>query len=174
MSKTIRMGLLFLGLGACLACLMPGAPVAQDAGPAAADSAGPAINVPYQDLKWTKVTPALGDKSAEMAMLRVDPVTKAAQFMVRAPKNFHLPKHWHTANVTHTVIQGTWIMSCDGKITTLKQGGWNFEPSKAVHESWSTPGQGALILVTSDGPFDTNWVGGTPLLSDYAPGRKEP
>jgi quercetin dioxygenase-like cupin family protein len=170
MSKSLKIGVLLAVLCACLA---PDAPVAQGAGAAGADSTNQALVVPYQDLQWTKITPALGDKSAEMAMLRVDPATHAAQFMVRVPKNFHLPKHWHTANVTHTVIQGTWIMDCDGKVATLKPGGWNFEPSKAVHESWSTPKEGALLLVTSDGPWDTNWVGGTPLLSDYAPGKKE-
>ena len=35
------------------------------------------MNVRYEDLKWEKIVPELGDKSSEITILRVDPETKA-------------------------------------------------------------------------------------------------
>jgi len=57
-----------------------------------------AMNMRFEDIKWQKIVPELGDKSAEIAILRVDPVTNATQLMIRVPKTTHVPRHWHTAH----------------------------------------------------------------------------
>ena len=76
-------------------------------------------------------------------------------------KNYHAPKHWHTANETHTVIGGTFIMQHDGgKPEELGPGSYNRMPSKMIHEAWSKPDEGNLVFITVDGPWDLNLVEG--------------
>lgn len=66
---------------------------------------------PFGDIKWEMIVPELGDQSPEIAFLHVDPQTKATHLMIRVPKNFHVPRHWHSANETHTVSAepSSWI-----------------------------------------------------------------
>ncbi len=91
-----------------------------------------------KDLKWDKLMPDLGAGSPEITILHVDPKSGGTQLMIRSPANYHAPRHWHTANETHTVIYGT----C-----------WNYMPSKMVHEAWVGP-EGNLLFITVDGPWD--------------------
>src|SRR4051794_12654852 len=69
----------------------------------------------YQDLKWERILPDLGDASPEICILHVDPKTKATRLLIRTPKAIHVRKHWHSANETHTMIVGTAVFACDGK-----------------------------------------------------------
>jgi quercetin dioxygenase-like cupin family protein len=108
-----------------------------------------------------KLIPELGAASAEIAILNVDPKSGATQLMIRSPKNYHAPKHWHTANETHTVISGTFIMQHDGGAREeLGPGSYNRMPSKMIHEAWSKPDEGNLVFITVDGPWDLNLVDG--------------
>ena len=91
--------------------------------------------------------------------------------MIRVRENFPAPKHWHTANETHTVISGTFIVECEGQRATLGAGSFNFMPSRMPHEAWTTPEEGALLFITVDKAWDINWVGGTPAPTDFSPGR---
>ena len=54
----------------------------------------------FNDLKWEKTNPELGDNSQEIAILHVNPTTKATELFIRAPKNYHVGRHWHTSNET--------------------------------------------------------------------------
>ena len=160
-------------LAGTVLCLTFGITVAQtNASQTAADSAEHAKNIRFQDLKWERMQPELGDKASEIAILRVDSKTKATHLMIRVPKNFHVPKHWHTANETHTVVKGTFIIECEGKRETLTQGSWNYVPSKVEHEAWTKPNEGALLYISVDSGFDINWVGAPPKPSDFLGGRK--
>ena len=94
------------------------------------------LYVKLKDIKWEKTDPELGDKSPEIAFLYTDPKTKATQLMIRIPPNTHVPKHWHTANETHTIVSGTFVMKCYGKKVELGAGSFNYMPSKMVHEAW--------------------------------------
>jgi quercetin dioxygenase-like cupin family protein len=121
------------------------------------------IYLKFEDMKWEKIVPELGDGSPEIVILRVDPGTQATKLMIRVPKNFHVPKHWHTANETHTVVSGTFIMQHEGgQRHELGPGSFNYVPSKAVHEAWTKPDEGALLFITVDGSWDVNWVEGPP------------
>jgi hypothetical protein len=51
------------------------------------------INVKFQDIKWQKMMPELGEGSSEIVLLHVDPQTQATQLMIRVPKNSHVPRH---------------------------------------------------------------------------------
>jgi len=127
-----------------------------------------AVYLQFKDMKWEKIIPELGERSPEIVILHVDPNTKATKLMIKTPNDFHVPKHWHTANETHTVVSGTFIMQHKpGERHELGPGSFNYVPSKAVHEGWTKPDEGALLFITVDGPWDVNWVEGPPK----APGK---
>ncbi|ANY77288.1 hypothetical protein BB934_02845 [Microvirga ossetica] len=121
-----------------------------------------AIYLNFQDMKWDKTVPELGAGSPEITILHVDQKTGATKLMIRVPQNFHVPKHWHTANETHTVVSGTFIMAHDGNREELGPGSFNYVPSKLVHEAWTKPDEGTLLFITVDGPWDVHWVEGPP------------
>jgi quercetin dioxygenase-like cupin family protein len=115
----------------------------------------------YKDLKWEKLRPEQGEASAEIVILHVNPQSGATQLMIRSPKNDHAPRHWHTANETHSVIYGHFIMRVDGgEKEDLPPYSFNYMPSKLVHEAWSSPDEGNLVFITVDGPWDLNLMEG--------------
>jgi quercetin dioxygenase-like cupin family protein len=121
--------------------------------------------VPFRDIKWERIppipgrpAPEAGSPGPEIAILHVAPVTMATELMIRVPKNFHVPPHWHTANETHTIVSGTFIMGCEGQKAELGPGSFNYMPSKMVHEAWTTPDDGAVLFITVDGAWDVNFV----------------
>jgi mannose-6-phosphate isomerase-like protein (cupin superfamily) len=117
----------------------------------------------FQDLKWERIIPELGDASSTMTILHVDPRTHATQLMIRTPKNFHVPRHWHTANETHTVVSGTITFEDEGgQREELGPGSFMYMPSKMIHQAWTQPDEGSLLFITVDGPWDVNWVDGPP------------
>jgi quercetin dioxygenase-like cupin family protein len=120
----------------------------------------------FQDLKWNKILPELGENSPEICILQVDPKTQATKLMIRAPKGIHVRKHWHSANETHTVILGNQVYACEGQRIDQGPGSFNSMPAKMVHEAWLPAG--ALAFITVDGAWDVNWVEGAPTAADFA------
>ena len=118
----------------------------------------------YQDFQWSKILPDLGDSSPEISILHEDPKTKATKLMIRTPKAIHIRKHWHSANETHTILQGTATFACDGKRSELGPGSFNYMPAKMIHEAWLPAG--SLTFITVDGPWDINWTEGAPTAAD--------
>ena len=121
----------------------------------------------YQDLKWNRILPDLGENSPEICILGVDAKTQATKLMIRAPKGIHVRKHWHSANETHTIILGVQTYACEGKRMEQGPGSFNFMPAKMVHEAWLPAG--SLVFITVDGAWDVNWVEGPPTASDLSP-----
>lgn len=126
-----------------------------------------ALNIRFDTLKWGKIVPELGERSSEITILHIDPQTHATQLLIRVPKSFHVPMHWHSANETHTIVSGTFIMECEGKRDTLNQGSFNYTPATMHHEAWTTSKEGALLFITVDKAWDINWVGGPPKPEDF-------
>ena len=118
----------------------------------------------YQDLKWDRILPDLGEKSPEISILGIDARTQATKLMIRAPKGIHVRKHWHSANETHTVILGTFVFACEGKRIEQGPGSFNFMPARMVHEAWLPAG--SLVFITVDGAWDVNWVEGASTAAD--------
>ena len=118
------------------------------------------------DLKWDKILPDLGENSPEICILRVDPKTQATSLLIRTPKAIHVRKHWHTANESHTMINGTATLACEGKRVEIGPGGYNYMPAKMVHEAWLPVG--SLTFITVDGAWDINWVEGPPTSADLS------
>jgi mannose-6-phosphate isomerase-like protein (cupin superfamily) len=127
-------------------------------------SPGGPVFTQLADAKWDKILPDLGDNSPEICILRVDPTTKATQLLIRSPKAIHIRKHWHTANETHTLIQGTATLACGDNKAELGPGGFNYMPAKMVHEAWLSAG--SLTFITVDSAWDVNWVEGPPTSAD--------
>src|SRR5258705_1424272 len=95
------------------------------------DASAHDVYLNIKDLKWDRLIPELGAGSPEITILHKDPKSGAMQLMIRSPANYHAPRHWHTANETHTVIYGTWIMKHDGgEREELRPGSFNYMPSK--------------------------------------------
>jgi quercetin dioxygenase-like cupin family protein len=158
-------------LSLCLAtAVVSGRAAGQPQGSPPAEQSNRALNIKFDELKWERMVPELGDKSAEIAILRVEPKTQATQLMIRVPKNFHVPRHWHTANETHTVISGTFVIECEGQRAELGAGSFNYVPSKMAHEAWTKTDEGTLLFITVDRAWDINWVGGAPAPKDFSPG----
>ena len=113
----------------------------------------------FNELKWEKTNPERGDSSQEVATLHVDPITKSTQLIIRAPKDYHVGRHWHSANETITVIRGTFVVGHDGSDdrVDLTPGSFAYMPAKMIHDAW-TKDEGATFFITVDGPFDINWV----------------
>jgi len=140
-----------------------GATVASTPGDA---SANEPIFKKLSDLKWDRILPDLGENSPEICILRVDPKTQATQLLIRTSKAIHVRKHWHTANESHTMIQGTATLACEGKKMEIGPGGYNYMPAKMVHEGWLPAG--SLTFITVDGAWDINWVEGPPTSADLS------
>ena len=140
------------------------------AGPAATHSASSSAavahyaSVKYEDAQWEKIVPGLGDDSPEIAILRVDPTTGATQLLIRNRRAMHVPRHWHSANETHTVLRGTMVFECDGQRDELGPGSFNYITAKMIHQAW-LPADG-LVFITVDAPWDINWVEGPPTAAD--------
>jgi quercetin dioxygenase-like cupin family protein len=114
-----------------------------------------ALFLKFQELKWEK-TP---DGSQDIVILHVNPGSKITELMIRAPKNFHVPRHWHSANETLTIISGTFTMKHDGsnEKVALTAGSYSYMPAKMIHEAWAGD-DGATFFITVDGPWDLNWA----------------
>jgi hypothetical protein len=139
---------------------------AETKGPAhggAPDMAQP-IFKSYDDLKWNKILPDLGDASPEVTIVHIEPKTKATKLLIRTPKGIHIRKHWHSANETHTVLVGKEVFGCDDKRFDLGPVSFNYMPAKMVHEAWLPAG--SLTFITVDGPWDVNWTEGPPTAAD--------
>jgi quercetin dioxygenase-like cupin family protein len=129
-----------------------------------AGSGSQALSMKFEDLKWEKMSPEFGSASPEISILRVDPASKATELLIRIPKQMHVPMHWHSANETHTVLQGTWVFEHQGSRSRMGPGSYNYIPARMHHQAWAT--DGAVVFITVDSGWDVNWVNGPPTQKD--------
>lgn len=160
-----KLGALFLII-AFLAVIQLSAADNEERTAASSPATNTAMFTKLADAKWNPIIPELGADSPQICILHVDPTTKATQLLIRAPKAIHVRKHWHAANETHTMIQGTATLACEGQKTELGVGGFNYMPAKMVHEAWLSTG--SLTFITVDAAWDVNWVEGPPTTEDVA------
>ncbi len=137
-----------------LVCLAAGPLKAKDP-----SHAGAVFTKP-EDAKWEKMLPSLGEASPEIAILHVDPKTKATRLLIKTPAALHVPSHWHSANETHVMIKGTATFGHGDKKVELGPGGFNYMPARMKHEAWTSAG--SIVFITVDGAWDVNWVEGPP------------
>jgi mannose-6-phosphate isomerase-like protein (cupin superfamily) len=165
MKRRINLGLVF--------CVLLSASLAQQTtSPAPIETSERALATPYSDVPWKKLLPELGDRSPEIAILHIDPTTKATELLIRSTAAIHVPMHWHSANETHTVIRGTIVFEHGGQYDRLAPGGFNYIPKKMHHQAWLPAN--AVVFITVDGAWDTNWVQGPPTKADFGKGAVPP
>ncbi|MCA1563329.1 MAG: cupin domain-containing protein [Acidobacteria bacterium] len=147
-------------LGAILASASPIQIAGQQQAPAPAppDPTDPPMFVDGPALKWERMAPDAGEWSPEIVILHVAPKTKATELMIRVPAGQHVPPHWHSANETHTIVSGAFIMECNGHKAELGPGGFNYMPARMVHQAWTKPDSGAVLFITVDGAWDVNFL----------------
>ncbi len=162
--SSLALGATTAGAGVGILSVLGRALAAQPPGQRAPSNEKPQeyMSVKFQDVKWDKIVPELGEGSPRISMLRIDPVTQATQLLIWTPRNFHVPRHWHSANETHTLVNGTMIFECGGKREELGQGSFNYIPRKMIHQAWTKPEEDALLFITVDAAWDINWVDGPP------------
>lgn len=149
------------------AALMPAEPAAAQASQPSAEPGDQPLNIRSRDIKWEKAIPELGQASPEISILHTNPQTRAAELMIRVPKDFHVLPHWHSANETHTILTGTFIVQHEGgSREELGPGSFNYIPRGTVHQAWTKPEEGALPFITVDGAWDINWTKGPPAAGE--------
>ena len=107
-------------------------------------STGP-VFLNFKDLKWEKTNPELGDRSPEVSILHEN--LQETELLLRSPRNFHVDRHWHSANETITMLHGTFILKHDGSDERVKldqPGSFAWMAAKMIHEAWTTPDEDAL------------------------------
>ena len=100
----------------------------------AAPAAAQAIFTNFEDLKWQALLPDYGPGGPEFVMLHTDPKTQATQLMIKMEPGFYVPRHWHTANETHFMLQGKVIFECGDRRGEQGPGSFNYIPAKSVHQ----------------------------------------
>ncbi|MBI4500476.1 MAG: cupin domain-containing protein [Gemmatimonadetes bacterium] len=173
-ARKISTAITYWGLNSAIVVAGPATVAAQAPGSGAAAAAMPMF-VKYGAVSWQRIFPDLGVRSPEISILRVDSASHATQLMIRVPRDFYVPKHWHGANETHTIVSGTFVMDSAGQRLELGPGSFNFMPAKMVHDAWTKPNDGAVLFITVDGPWDVNFVEGPPtgeLASKRRSGRR--
>jgi quercetin dioxygenase-like cupin family protein len=110
--------------------------------------------VPPNNMKWEPL-----EGGFDISFLYTNPKTEATYLIIRGPGNAHVPRHWHTANETITVLRGTFVLGHDGSEdkTELAAGGFGYMPARMIHEAW-TKDEGATYFITVDGKWDVNFV----------------
>ena len=119
--------------------------------------AGHVILQPAQ-MQWGDGPSSL-PKGARSVVLAGDPGT-AGLFVLRvkAPSGYRVGMHWHPTDEQLTVIEGDFTLSSDDGTPAqrLGAGGFALMPAK-MHHAASSQG-GAIVQVSSMGPFEINYV----------------
>lgn len=115
-----------------------------------------AMLVPLDKIQWSPPEPRPG--RSQIAIIHVDPETKATQLYFRLPPRMHARRHWHSANETNVVIRGTFEIQHDGgERLIMRPGDFNFMPKRMIHQAWAGEEE-TIIFVSLDGPWDVNFV----------------
>jgi hypothetical protein len=120
--------------------------------------------VNFTDVAWQKFSPDQPDSDlARIAILHVSKETGATQLLIRTPPNYYIPKHWHSANETHTVIKGVFVFEhtdSTGLAHRVAQnaGSFNYLPARMVHRAWTKHDSEGLLFITVDAAWDVNFV----------------
>jgi quercetin dioxygenase-like cupin family protein len=114
-------------------------------------------------VRWQTVDLGGGSRLT-VAALQTAPGARVQQLLLRLPANALVPAHWHSSGETLVVIRGgVTIRDASNRLTRLGAGAFTAQPAAAAHSLAADASSGALLLITSDGPWDVH-------LPDDAPG----
>lgn len=105
-----------------------------------------------EGLQWK---PAEGlPAGAEFAFLHQDEGGKSAEVLIRLPRNYELPSHWHTGGETLVVVEGRLIVASQGKEGEYGPGSYVYHPGGLLHSTRTPRWKSCLFYARMDGPFD--------------------
>jgi len=91
---------------------------------------------------------------AEFLPLTQDHGSGRTEFLIRFPKGYATPSHWHTGDETLLVVEGRLILASQGRERRYGPGSYIFQPGGYLHSTRTSRWHGCLLYVRVDGPFD--------------------
>lgn len=121
----------------------------------------PIAAVNTKDLAWKDVPNMQG---VQEAMVWENPTTHESAVFMKVGKATKMPRHYHSVATHGYIVKGGLTVTDEaGKAHEVSQGGWYYEPAKALHTT--DVKAGTVVLHIQSGPFDTVMVDdkGNPL-----------
>ena len=113
------------------------------------------LAIPVNDWPWRAMDSTAGQRGGEIAFLRTPAKGGPTELAFRVPPGFRAPRHWHSANETNVVLQGTFnVQMDDGSRASLGPGGYSYIPRYMIHEAWCGDGATCVVFTTVDGAWD--------------------
>jgi quercetin dioxygenase-like cupin family protein len=110
-----------------------------------------AIVLNQPDVKWAACGKDPPWNVCQRFVVRGDPAKEASDNMLRFPKGFALPKHWHDNAEQVVVTAGSMVISFEGgREETVRAGGFMYIPPKLAH--WGTCPDGCTFFLGIVGP----------------------
>ncbi len=110
-----------------------------------------AMVAPADELKWDNVP---GFDGLHMSVTQGNPAKGPSHFFLKFDKGFTAPEHHHTADHYVTVIEGTLVLTIDGKENRLGPGSYFAFTGKKVHATKCDPAADCLIEIDVRGKWD--------------------
>lgn len=153
-----------IGVGVSLALAMG---VALADGDPARTEPGIMETFAFDDLRWERIVPELGDASPEVAPVTCgDGEATVTRRFLRAPRRIHIPRHTHRSTEAVMVLRGAATFACDrcGEPRALGVGDISYIPSECVHQVWLD--EGTILFITVEGEWNLSWVEGPPTAAN--------
>ena len=118
-----------------------------------AQAADNAVLAPAGDLKWQDVPDAKGVQIATIPG-QGDPAKGASHFFLKFAPGFSAPLHHHTSNHYVTVVNGTLVLTVDGKDHKLPAGSYAAFTGKKPHATKCEAGADCVLAMDVRGKWD--------------------
>jgi quercetin dioxygenase-like cupin family protein len=117
----------------------------------AAWAADGAVVVNQPDVKWAACGKDPPWNVCQRFVMRGDPATEPSESMLRFPKGFAFPRHWHDNAEQVVLTAGSMVISFEGgREQTVRAGGFLYIPPKLAH--WGTCPDGCTFYLGVVGP----------------------
>jgi quercetin dioxygenase-like cupin family protein len=112
------------------------------------------VCVKASEIKWQAFGQGL---PVEFAVLHEDADTNTCQLMLRVSGAMYVPRHWHPAGESFTVLKGVYTTRCRGERSRLDTGSYGYIPPSMV-QNGTVGDEGVTMLICAHGGWKTNWV----------------
>ncbi len=121
----------------------------------AADANRAPVFILPSDVKWVA---ASGMTGAWRAALWGDPTKGAYGSFNKWSSGTEAPLHAHSFDSRVVMIQGTLVLTADGRTTELVPGSYGFMPAKHAHSTKCKAGTDCIFFAQQPGMFDSKTV----------------
>jgi quercetin dioxygenase-like cupin family protein len=114
-------------------------------------AADEAIVANQSDIKWAACGEDPPWNACQRFVVRGDPAKEASDNMLRFPKGFVFPRHWHDNAEQVVVTAGSMVIAFEGgREETVRAGGFMYIPAKLPH--WGKCPDGCTFFLGIVGP----------------------